>query len=254
MDREQQLIILKCGDCLCELDDLDSQSVDLILSDMPYGTTKAKHDVPIPLTELWPKLKRIAKSRAPILLFAQTPFDKVLGASNLKMLRYEWIWEKSAATGFLNAKKMPMKSHENILVFYQKLPKYYPQMTSGHAPVHSYTKHTADGQNYGKTKRVSGGGSTYRFPRSVLRFGSDKQTAGFHCQQKPVALLEYLIKTYTIPGDTVLDFCMGSGSTGVAAIKHNRSFIGIELCEEYFESAKKRIENTNGYNETEKKK
>ena len=169
------------------------------------------------------------------MLFAQTPFDKVLGYSNLKMLKYEWIWEKTTATGHLNAKKMPMKAHENILVFYKKLPTYNPQKTTGHTPVHSYTKYQDDGSNYGKTSiGISGGGSTERYPRSVQLFKTDKQKYALHPTQKPVGLLEYLIKTYTNENNLVLDNCMGSGSAGVACINLNRKFIGIELDENYF--------------------
>lgn len=176
------------------------------------------------------------------MLFAQTPFDKVLGVSNLKMLKYEWIWEKTTATGHLNAKKMPMKAHENILVFYKQLPKYSPQKTKGHLPAHSYTKYSGDGSNYGKTKiGLSGGGSTERYPRSVQVFKNDKQKIALHPTQKPVLLLEYLIKTYTTEGEIVLDNCMGSGSTGIACLNCKRKFIGIELDEHYFNIATDRI-------------
>ena len=189
------------------------------------------------MEELWEQYNRIIKDNGAILLFAQTPFDKVLGCSNLKMLKYEWIWEKTTATGHLNSKKMPMKAHENILVFYKKLPTYNPQKTTGHTKVHSYTKHQDDGSTYGKTKiGISGGGSTERFPRDVQIFKSDKQKVSLHPTQKPVALLEYLIKTYTNENELILDNCMGSGSTGIAAINTNRKFIGIEKDENYFAS------------------
>ena len=158
------------------------------------------------------------------------------------MLRYEWIVEKTKATGHLNSKRAPMKAHENILIFYEKSPVYNPQMTTGHKPVHSYTKHTNDGCNYGPTKAgISGGGSTNRYPRDVLQFKWDTQKSSLHPTQKPVALLEYLIKTYTNPGEAVLDNCMGSGSTGVACVNTGREFIGIELNSGYFEIAKNRI-------------
>jgi site-specific DNA-methyltransferase (adenine-specific) len=176
------------------------------------------------------------------VLFAQTPFDKVLGVSNLPMLRYEWVWEKTTATGHLNAKRMPMKAHENVLVFYDKLPTYNPQKTFGHKPVNSYTKHQDDGTNYGRTKvGVSGGGSTERYPRSVQVFPTDKQKQALHPTQKPVALLEYLIRTYSNEGDTILDNAMGSGSTGAAALNTGRSFIGMELDPNYFEVASERM-------------
>lgn len=230
------------GECLERMKDIPDKSVDMILCDLPYGTTQNKWDSIIPLDKLWEQYCRIIKDNGAIVLFAQTPFDKVLGCSNLKMLKYEWIWEKTSATGHLNAKKMPMKAHENILVFYKKLPTYNPQKTTGHTPVHSYTKHQDDGSNYGKTLiGISGGGSTERYPRSVQVFKTDKQKEALHPTQKPVSLLEYLIKTYTNENETVLDSCMGSGSTGIACVNTNRNFIGIELDDNYFNIAKNRI-------------
>lgn len=234
------------GDCLELMKDIPDGSVDMILCDLPYGTTKCRWDTIIPFELLWKQYERVVKDHGAIVLFAQTPFDKVLGCSNLKLLRYEWIWEKTQATGHLNAKKMPMKAHENILVFYKKLPVYNPQKTTGHQPIHSYTKYISTQNNtelYGYMgKEISGGGETERFPRSVITFASDKQTCCLHPTQKPVALLEYLVRTYTNEGDTVLDNCMGSGSTGVACVNTNRNFIGIELDESYFNIAKTRIE------------
>lgn len=230
------------GDCLDVMKNIPDKSVDMILCDLPFGTTKNKWDLIIPLDKLWTEYRRIIKDNGAIVLFAQTPFDKVLGVSNLKMLRYEWIWEKTLATGHLNAKKMPMKSHENILVFYKKLPTYNPQKTTGHKPVNSYTKHRGAGSNYGKTKTgISGGGSTERYPRSVQLFKSDKQKSTLHPTQKPVALLQYLIETYTNEGELVLDNCMGSGSTGIACLNTNRKFIGIEKDAKYFDIACNRI-------------
>ena len=230
------------GDCLERMKEIPSGSVDLILVDLPYATTQNKWDSMIDLEEMWIQLDRICKPNTAKLMFAQTPFDKVLGCSNLKELKYEWIWEKTTATGHLNAKKMPMKAHENILVFYDKLPTYNPQKTSGHKPANSYTKHQDDGSNYGKTKvGVSGGGQTDRYPRSVQVFKTDKQKVSLHPTQKPVDLLEYLIKTYTNENETVLDFTMGSGSTGVACLNTNRKFLGIEMEEKYFDVAKDRI-------------
>ena len=240
-------IILKQGDCLELMKDIPDKSVDMIFCDLPYGTTNCKWDTPINLAKLWELYNRIIKDNGAILLFAQTPFDKVLGCSNLSMLRYEWIWEKTQATGHLNANKMPMKAHENILVFYKHLPIYNPQKTNGHEPIHSYTKYISTQNNteiYGRmNKEISGGGETDRFPRSVITFSSDKQTCYLHPTQKPVALLEYLIKTYSNENDTILDNCMGSGSTGVACVNTNRNFIGIELDTNYFNIAKERINN-----------
>lgn len=236
------MINLMQGDCLERMKEIPDGSVDMILTDPPYGTTACKWDSIIPLEPMWEQLKRIIKPNGAIALMAQTPFDKVLGVSNLPMLKYEWIWEKTAATGHLNAKKMPMKAHENILVFYGKPPTYNPQKTTGHTPVHSYTKkHNADGDCYGKTVSVSGGGNTERYPRSIQVVKSDKQKLKLHPTQKPTALMEYLIKTYTNENETVLDFTMGSGTTGVAAKNTARKFIGIELDKGYFDIAKKRI-------------
>jgi site-specific DNA-methyltransferase (adenine-specific) len=217
----------------------------MILCDLPYGTTKCKWDSVINLQELWKHYERIIKDNGVIVLTAQTPFDKVLGASNLSLLKYEWIWEKTQATGHLNAKKMPMKAHENILVFYKNLPIYNPQKTFGHKPINSYTKYIETQNNtelYGKMKKeIKGGGDTDRYPRSVLLFPSDKQKNYLHSTQKPLALMEYLIKTYTNEGDLVLDNCAGSGTTGLAAKNLNRNFIMIEKEIEFYEICLERV-------------
>jgi site-specific DNA-methyltransferase (adenine-specific) len=233
---------LMFGDCLERMKEIPSGSVDLILADPPYGTTQCKWDSIINLDEMWIELKRIIKQNGAILLCAQTPFDKVLGVSNLNMLKYEWIWEKTTATGHLNAKKMPMKAHENILVFYDKLPTYNPQKTFGHVRKTS----TADrsklgGECYGDQEGVTVYDSTERYPRSVQLFSTDKQKTSLHPTQKPVALMEYLVKTYSNEGERVLDFTMGSGSTGVASLNTNRKFIGIEMDEGYFNICVNRI-------------
>lgn len=221
---------LYLGDCIEVMNSLPESSVDLILADIPYGTTKCKWDVIIPFEPMWEAINRVKKKNTAVLLFAQTPFDKVLGASNVSKLRYEWIWEKTKATGHQNSKRMPMKAHENILVFYDALPTYNPQKTQGHKPVNKFTKKKIVADNcqlYGKnTKDVSGGGNTDRFPRDVLRFGKDR--IQLHPTQKPVALLQYFIRTYTNVGQTVLDFTAGSGSTGEAYEIEGRQFIGIE--------------------------
>lgn len=227
------------GDCLELMPKfVDSKSVDMIFCDLPYGTTKCKWDSVIDLPKLWSEYERVIKDNGVILLFAQTPFDKVLGASNLKLLKYEWIWEKTQATGHLNAKKMPMKAHENILVFYKKLPTYNPQKTNGHKPINSYTKYVKTQNNtdiYGEMKQeISGGGETDRYPRSVITFASDKQTSYLHPTQKPLALIEYMIRTYTNEGDLILDNTCGSGTTLLGAAKLNRNYIGMEKEEEYY--------------------
>ncbi len=231
-------------DCLGEngLSLINNKSIDLILCDLPYGTTRNKWDSIIPLDVLWRHYKRIIKDNGAIVLTAQTPFDKVLGNSNLDWLRYEWIWEKTTATGHLNAKKMPMKAHENVLVFYKNLPTYNPQKTIGHKPVNSYTKHQDDGSNYGKTTiGICGGGSTERYPRSVLKFSTDKQKLAIHPTQKPVDLFRYFIRTYTNKGDIVLDNASGSGTTAVACLEEERNYICFEKEREYWEKSIERV-------------
>ena len=228
------------GDCLEVMDRLIEEGVrvDCILTDPPYGTTACKWDSIIPFDEMWERLNKLIKPNGAIILFAQSPFDKALGGSNLKMLKYEWIWKKTQSTGFLNAKKMPLKAHENILVFYKKLPTYNPQMRGGFKPYKSIQGRHSD--NYGNYKQghiTESNGD--RYPIDILEF--NKET-GFHPTQKPVSLLEYLIKTYTNENELVLDFTMGSGSTGVACMNTNRKFIGIELDNNYFNIAKQRIE------------
>ena len=234
------------GDCLDLIPKhIGDKSIDMILCDLPYGTTNCKWDSIIDLSKLWSEYERVIKDNGAILLFGQTPFDKVLGASNLDMLRYEWVWEKTKATGHLNAKKMPMKCHENILVFYKKLPTYNPQKTSGHKPVNSYTKSikdgTADGEIYGKTGVVSGGGNTCRYPRSVQVFKSDTQKSKLHPTQKPLSLIEFFIKTYTNEGELVLDNASGSGTTGLAAKNTSRDYIMMEKDNYFYETSKKRV-------------
>lgn len=242
-DEQLNTATLILGKCEEELGKLPDQSVDFIFTDLPYGTTQCKWDTPIDLDTLWKEYRRIIKEHGCIALWAQAPFDKILACSNLQMLRYEWIIEKSKATGFLNSKKMPLKAHENILIFYKKPPIYHPQMTEGHAPVHSYTKHTSDGDCYGETKsEISGGGRTKRYPRDVLKFAWDTQKSAIHPTQKPVEACKYMIRTYTDPGALVLDSCMGSGTTGVAALEIGRNFIGIEKDREIYKNATKRIE------------
>ena len=204
---------------------------------MPYGTTRNKCDSIIPLDKLWKQYERIIKDNGAIVLFSQMPFSAELVHSNLKLFKYEWIWQKDNGTGFLNAKKMPLKIHENILVFYKKLPLYNPQMRTGFKPYKC--KQGRHSTNYGAYEQghiTESNGE--RYPIDIIKF---KKDSGLHPTQKPVELLEYLIKTYTNEGETVLDNCMGSGSTGVACINTNRNFIGYELNEKYFEIAEKRI-------------
>ena len=236
------------GDCLVGMNELikGNIKVDAIIVDLPYGTTQNKWDSIIPFEPMWECINKLRRDNTPIIMFAQIPFDKVLGCSNLKELKYEWIWEKTQATGHLNAKKMPMKAHENILVFYKKLPTYNPIKTTGHKPMNSGVRRSSlKNNNYNEINKVDlpFGGDTDRFPRTVLKFKSDKQLEYLHPTQKPVELLEYLIKTYTNDGDLVLDFTAGSFTTAIACLNTKREFIGIELDETYFKIGTNRVEN-----------
>jgi site-specific DNA-methyltransferase (adenine-specific) len=224
--------------------DIPDGSIDMVLCDLPYGTTRNSWDSVINLEDLWKHYKRIVKPNGCIALFAQTPFDKVLGASNIKMLKYEWIWEKTESTGFLNAKKMPLKAHENILIFYRKPPTYNPQFTYDGKP-YKYEKKHIGSSNYGEPSGTNGviENDGRRYPKSIITFKKDKQKTALHPTQKPVALMEYLLRTYSKGGDTVLDNCMGSGTTGVACVITGRNFIGIELEQKYYDIAKERISN-----------
>ena len=234
------------GDCLEVMKNIPSASVDMILCDLPYGTTRNKWDTCLNLGKLWEQYKRIIKDNGAIVLFSQMPFTAALVMSNPKMFRYEWIAEKSLATGFLNAKRMPMKAHENILVFYKKLPTYNAQMTKGKP--YSITRRDIGGQYLHNFESIETKNEGTRCPRDVLRDLWQPYCGGkmYHPTQKPVPLLEYLIKTYTNEGDTVLDNCMGSGSTGVACVNTERDFIGVELDENYFDIARRRINDTTG--------
>ncbi|WP_367769420.1 site-specific DNA-methyltransferase [Flavobacterium sp. WC2421] len=233
------------NDCFDVFPIIKDKSIDMIFCDLPYGTTNCSWDSVLDLPKLWKEYERVIKDNGAIILTAQTPFDKVLGVSNLKLLRYEWIWEKTTATGHYNAKKMPMKAHENVLIFYKNLPTYNPIKTQGHKPVNSFTKYieTQNGTEiYGKSnKEVSGGGNTDRYPRSVQIFASDKQKLKLHSTQKPAALTDYFIETYSNEGDVILDNCMGSGTTGDSCERLNRKFIGIENLKVHFDTAVNRI-------------
>jgi site-specific DNA-methyltransferase (adenine-specific) len=223
------------GDCLEKMKEIPDGSVDMVLTDPPYGTTQCKWDSVIPLELMWEQLKRIIKPNGAIVMTASQPFTSILGASNIKHLRYSWVWEKTAATGHLNAKRMPMKNAEDVLVFYSKQPTYNPQDLK---PLNKIVRRGNNGDCYGKSGSKNFQEFT-NYPRTIQKFSSEGKTV--HPTQKPVALMEYLIKTYTNEGETVLDFACGSGTTGVAAKNLNRNFIGIELDPEYFEIAKNRI-------------
>lgn len=233
-------INLMLGDCLERMKDIPDGGVDMILCDPPYGTTACKWDSVIDLPLMWEQLKRVTKPTSAILLFGAEPFSSILRCSNLQMFKYDWVWEKPHGTGFLNAKKQPIRAHEVVSVFYNKPCTYNPQKTQGHVRKIS-TKRLDETEVYGKQVGEHSYDSTERFPRSVQVFSSDKQKSSLHPTQKPIALMEYLIKTYTTEGDSVLDFTMGSGTTGVACVNLGREFIGIEMDEGYFNIAEKRI-------------
>lgn len=226
-------------DCLEGMRLLPDRCVDLILADLPYGKTRNAWDTIIDLDQLWLHYKRIIRPSRAIVLTAQCPFDKVLGLSNAAWLKYEWIWEKSRATGFVHAKHAPLKAHENVLVFYKGFPPYHPQFTKGSPYVSVSGKRYQ--RNFGKfVGPAVTHNDGFRYPRSVLRFSSEGRPG--HPTQKPVALFEYFIRTYTNPGDLVLDSCMGSGTTAIACLNTNRRFIGFELDAEYHGMAQERID------------
>jgi site-specific DNA-methyltransferase (adenine-specific) len=235
IDTKKDDYILILGDCISEMRKIESSSVDLIVADMPYGTTRNKWDSVIDLKAMWDEISRICTGRS--VFTSSQPFTTTLIGSNPKLFKHEWIWHKNRSTGSLNANVQPMKAHESILVFGRG--KYNAQKTYGHKPVSRF--YTRDhGDCYGSSAVKDGGGSTERYPRSVQYFKCER---GIHPTQKPVELMEYIIKTYSDKGDMVMDFCMGSGTTGVACKNTGRRFIGIEKGGRYFELAKNRINN-----------
>lgn len=227
-------------DCFDAMREIPDGVIDMVLCDLPYGTTQNKWDSVLPLDKLWAEYWRVCKSNAAIVLTAQPPFDKSLGVSQIDFLKYEWIWEKEKATGHLNAKKQPMKAHENILVFYKEACNYYPQKTEGkpYKPNGDASKK----DNYGKFDAVREGSEDgSRYPRSVQFFTHENKP--IHPTAKPVALFEYLIKTYTNENELVLDNTAGSGTTAIAAINTNRKWVCIEKDETYYGKAIERISN-----------
>ena len=222
------------GDCLEVMKVIPDGSVDMILTDPPYGTTACKWDSIIPLESMWKQLSRLIKPNGAIALFGNEPFSSALRMSNINRYKYDWVWDKSNVMGFLNAKKRPLKEIENISIFNSKV--YYPQGLVVNKKGKNRLGRQTD--SLGKYNLINKSEFT-SYPRTILSFKSER---GLHPTQKPVSLMEYLIKTYTKEGETVLDFTMGSGTTGVACKNTNREFIGIELDETYFNIAKQRIE------------
>ena len=230
------MIDLHLGDCLEVMKQIPDKSVDAIICDLPYGTTQNKWDSVIPLDLLWNQYKRICKGA--IVLTAQTPFDKVLGVSNLNMLKYEWIWKKESGTGFLNAKKSPLKDHENVLVFYEKQPTYNPQMRTGFKPYVCKQGNTKS-QNYGTQTGAITESNGDRYPLTVIEFKRDKDKV--HPTQKPVKLYDWIFANYTSKGDLILDTHLGSGSSRISANKAGLNFTGFETNKDYYEAQEKRF-------------
>ena len=228
---------LLLGDCLERMKELPDASVDMIVTDLPYGTTQNKWDSVIPLDHLWPAFKRVCKPGAPVVLFAAQPFTTILAASNLKQLKIDLVWVKPQGVGFLNANRYPLRNHESILLFCDRTPLYIPQMSMGHKPYKAGRgKKTSNYGAFENVETVNKDGS--RYPKTCLYFNHEK---GFHPTQKPVALLEYLIKTFSLSGAVVLDATCGSGSTIVACDNTGRIGIGIERDQTYFDIAAKRV-------------
>ena len=235
------------GDCLELMKRIPDGSVDFILTDPPYQKTSCAWDIMICPESMWKELKRVIKPNGAICLFGVEPFSSKVRLSNEKMFKYDWYWHKPIATNFLNATKQPLRDIETVSVFYSKQCSYFPQMSIGKPYV---CKQGKSSKSVSGDANVTNGGhitinNGERYPKQLFKFNNSK---GLHPTQKPVALLEYLIKTYTLEGETVLDFTAGSFSTGVAAVNLNRSFIGIELDKDYFEIGKKRVEDAQRIN------
>ena len=239
------MIDLRLGDCLEIMKSIPDGSIDAIITDPPYGTTACKWDSVIDFNLMWEQLNRIIKPKGAIVLFGSEPFSSALRMSNIKNYKYDWIWEKSHARGFLNAWKQPMRKHENISLFYKKQPTYNPILKDKEPknirPISKRSRSTQfNGGEFSNEANKRKCPNDKSMPYSVLKYNS-KVTPTQHPTQKPIKLMEYLIKTYTNENETVLDFTMGSGSTGVAAKKLNRNFVGIEQDSNYFEIAKNKI-------------
>lgn len=228
------------GDCLEIMNEINSRSVDMVLCDLPYGTTRNRWDSIIDINKLWEQYLRVIKTNGVIALTAVQSFSSQLVMSQPKLFKYDLIWEKTIASGQLNVNKQPLRLHESILIFYKSQPTYNQQLTIG-TPYNINRKVNFKGEGYNKQKDSYKNNNGFRHPTSILKF-SNPRIKGGHPTQKPIALFEYLIKTYTNDGDTVLDNCIGSGTTAVAAIRTNRRFIGIEISEEYCKMAKKNTE------------
>ncbi len=238
---------LYLGDCLKIMPTIKEKSIDMILCDLPYGRTHNKWDTVIPFNELWVNYERVIKDNGAIVLFADGLFMADLMLSNRKMWRYNLVWDKVLTSGFLNANKQPLRVHEEIVVFYKKSPCYNPQKVKGNKNHSKGKAKVNDNNNYNKYEFIDNTEllGEMKHPKSIVTFSKPHPSIMVHPTQKPIELLEWLIRTYTNEGDLVLDNCMGSGSTGIACKILNRNFIGIEIDQKYFNIAKKRIENAN---------
>jgi site-specific DNA-methyltransferase (adenine-specific) len=235
------MIDLRNGDCLELMQDIPDKSIDAIIADLPYGTTACKWDSILPLDKLWNEYKRVLKPNGVIVLTGSEPFTSILITSNLYDFKYNWIWKKSKATGFFDAKKRPLNDYETISVFYSKTPTYNPQMRKADKIYKRGFVKRKKSDCYGNEKDFIQVDSGYRYPKRIIEIGNADTRGILHPTQKPVELMEYLIKTYTNENEIVLDNTMGSGTTGVACVNTNRSFVGIEMDDKYFEIAEKRI-------------
>ena len=215
--------------------------VDAVIADPPYGTTRCKWDSVLELGEMWQLLGEITKPTTPICLFGAEPFSSLLRVSNIKQFKYDWVWDKNQGTGHFNAKKQPLRCHEIVSVFYEKQCYYNPVMTQGHVRKTAFKRKTLLSDVYNANVRDTYYDSTERYPRSIQAFSKDTQKTSLHPTQKPLALMEYLVRTYTRQDDLVLDFCMGSGTTVLACKNLQRRAIGIELEESFFNIAQKRL-------------
>jgi len=230
-------------DCLDGMKLIDNKSIDMILCDLPYGTTQCKWDVLIPFTPLWEQYNRIIKDNGAIVLFGTGPFSSTLRLSNLKNYKYDWVWDKVKGSGFLNAKKQPMRNHEVLSVFYKKQCTYNPQKTQGHQKKKSFRGKHLQTDVYGEMKKDNLYESTERYPRSIQIFSPDTQKSSLHPTQKPIALCEYMIKTYTNKNEVILDNCGGSGTTAIACINTNRQYILMEKYQDKYEVGLDRVQN-----------
>ena len=228
-------------DCIEGMKRIPDKSIDAIICDLPYGTTQSKWDTIIPFEPLWEQYKRIIKDNGAIVLFGAEPFSSYLRLSNIDWYKYDWVWDKIKGVGFLNAKKQPLRNHELISVFYKKQCTYNPQKTSGHERKKTFRSKNCQTEVYGAMNQDYHYDSTERYPRSIQIFKTDTQNSSLHPNQKPVKLLEYLIMTYTNDGETVLDNCIGSGTTAVACINTNRHFIGFENLGKHYYTACERV-------------